>query len=105
MPDEKDTIDNADLGFSETYDTEGDTYYVTFKTGEPSYCVEADDVLVLEIGLFSRRPTGFRILNYSTLRRLLEAVTDRGCARPALGSGASPYRPGRFSLPLSQRKP
>jgi len=51
--------------FSETYDREEDTYYVTFKTGEPSYCVEIDDILVLEVGLFSNLPTGFRILNFT----------------------------------------
>jgi hypothetical protein len=50
--------------FSERYDEEDDIYYVTFKTGEPSYCVEVDDVLVLEVGIFSRLPTGFRILGF-----------------------------------------
>ena len=48
---------------TELYDKENDVYYCTFKTGEPSYCVEVNDVLVLEIGLFSKLPTGFRILN------------------------------------------
>lgn len=52
------------IDFSETYDQEDDTYYVTFKTGEPSYCVEVDDVLLLEVGLFTNLPTGFRILNF-----------------------------------------
>lgn len=50
--------------FSETYDQEDDTYYVTFKTGEPSYCIEVDDVLLLEVGMFTNLPTGFRILNF-----------------------------------------
>jgi hypothetical protein len=53
-----------DIDFSETYDQEDDVYYVTFKTGEPSYCVEVDDVLLLEVGLFTNLPTGFRILNF-----------------------------------------
>ena len=52
------------IDFSETYDQEDDTYYVTFKTGEPSYCLELDDVLLLELGLFTNLPTGFRILNF-----------------------------------------
>jgi uncharacterized protein YuzE len=52
------------LDFSETYDQEDDTYYVTFKTGEPSYCIEVDDVLLLEVGMFTNLPTGFRILNF-----------------------------------------
>jgi len=52
------------IDFFETYDQEDDVYYVTFKTGEPSYCVEVDDVLLLEVGSFSHLPTGFRILNF-----------------------------------------
>ena len=50
---------------AERYDQENDVYYFTFKTGEPSYCVEVNDVLLLEIGMFSHLPTGFRILNMS----------------------------------------
>ncbi len=53
------------IDFSEYYDKEDDVYYVTFKTGEPSYVVEMDDILLLEVGLFTNMPTGFRILNYS----------------------------------------
>lgn len=52
------------IDFSEVYDSEDDTYYVSFKTGEPSYCKEVDDVILLEVGLFSNLPTGFRILNF-----------------------------------------
>jgi hypothetical protein len=51
--------------FSEIYDQENDVYYVSFKTGEPSYCVEVDDVLLIEVGLFTNLPTGFRILNFN----------------------------------------
>jgi hypothetical protein len=50
--------------FDEIYDQEDDTYYVTFKTGEPSYCVEVDDKIVFEVGLYTNMPTGFRILNF-----------------------------------------
>lgn len=56
---------SMNLDFSETYDQENDTYYVTFKTGEPSYCIEVDDVILLEMGMFSNLPTGFRILNFA----------------------------------------
>lgn len=49
----------------ENYDPETDTMYVSFGTGEPSYAEELDDVLVLEMGVFSRLPTGFRIINFS----------------------------------------
>jgi len=55
----------AGSAISERYDQEDDVYYFTFKTGEPSYCVEVNDVLLLEIGMFSNLPTGFRILNMS----------------------------------------
>ena len=53
------------IDFSETYDQESDTHYATFKTGEPSYCIEVDDVILLELGMFSNLPTGFRILNFA----------------------------------------
>lgn len=53
------------IDFSERYDQETDIYYVTFKTGEPSFVKELDDVLLLEIGIFTHMPTGFRVLNYS----------------------------------------
>lgn len=52
----------------ELYDRESDVYYVSFGTGEPSYCVEVDDVLVVEMGLFSNLPTGYRILNRSKIQ-------------------------------------
>lgn len=55
----------TNLEFSETYDQEDDTYYVTFKTGEPSYCIEMDDTMLIEVGLFTNLPTGFRILNFN----------------------------------------
>src|SRR5260221_11029481 len=51
--------------FSERYDQESDIYYVSFQTGEPSCVVEHDDILLVEIGIFSRMATGFRILNYT----------------------------------------
>ncbi len=72
MPDGK-----AGAEMTELYDQENDVYYVTFKTGEPSYCVEVNDVLVLEIGMFTKLPTGFRILNLTkqeTERVPLETV-------------------------------
>ena len=52
------------IDFNEYYDQDGDVYYVSFKTGEPSYVVEVDDILLLEVGLYTSLPTGFRILNY-----------------------------------------
>lgn len=52
------------IPFSERYDEEDDIYYVSFNTGEPSYAVELDDILLFEFGLFTNMPTGFRILNF-----------------------------------------
>lgn len=56
---------SMNIDFSEYYDEEDDIYYVTFKTGEPSGVLELDDILLLEVGMFTGLPTGFRILNYS----------------------------------------
>ncbi len=55
------------IDFEEVYDEEDDIYYVSFKTGEPSFVVEVEgtDNLLLEVGVFSRMPTGFRILEFS----------------------------------------
>jgi len=50
--------------FSGTYNEEDNIYYVTFKTGEPSYSLEMDDRLLIEMGLFTNLPTGFRILDF-----------------------------------------
>ena len=58
-------IGKMNIPFSEIYNEEDDVYYVSFKTAEPSYCVEVDDVLVIELGLFTNLPTGFRILNFN----------------------------------------
>lgn len=52
------------IAFDEYYDEEDDIYYVTFRTGEPSYVIEADDILLIEMGIFTDLPTGFRILNF-----------------------------------------
>ena len=54
--------------FSDVYDQEDDIYYVSFKTGEPSYVIELDDVLLLEVGMFTHMPTGFRVLNFKKNR-------------------------------------
>ncbi len=53
---------------SKTLNEEDDVYYVTIKTGEPSYCIEVDDTFVLELGIFTNLPTGFRILNFKKNR-------------------------------------
>jgi len=45
------------------YDKEGDVLYITFGTGEPSYCEEVDDMLLVEKGIITNAITGFRILD------------------------------------------
>lgn len=64
------------IDFSETYDQEDDIYYVTFKAGEPSYCLEVDDVILLEVGLFTHLPTGSRILNFHKHKVKSVAIAD-----------------------------
>ena len=60
----KQGLGKMNIPFSEVYNEEDDIYYVTFKTGEPSYCLELNDVLLLEMGLFTNLPTGFRVLDF-----------------------------------------
>jgi len=60
----KSTKIEMNIDFDENYDEESDIYYVSFKTGEPSYAVEVDDFLLIEEGVFTGLPTGFRILNF-----------------------------------------
>lgn len=61
---------------SEVYDKESDVYYFTVRTGEPSIVVEHDDQLLIEIGMFTRFPTGFRILNYSKHKKRVPSYRD-----------------------------
>src|SRR5438034_8638575 len=67
---------NVGSVIEELYDREGDVYYVNFGTGEPSYCVEVDDEIVVEVGLYSKLPTGYRLLNTSQLRTERRPVSD-----------------------------
>ena len=80
---------SMNINFAENYDQEEDIYYVTFKTGEPSYVMELDDVMLIEAGIFTNMPTGFRILHFSKnkigavqilvkkIRRAFEEVTKQ----------------------------
>lgn len=47
------------------YDREGDVLYISLGTGEPSYCEEFDDVVLVERGFYSNQITGFRVLGAS----------------------------------------
>ena len=66
MPDQK------EIKVSQVYDAEDDIYYVSFETGEPSYVEEVDDDIVIELGIFTNMPTGFRILNFKSLTTKIE---------------------------------
>ena len=44
------------------YDKEADVLYVSFGTNEPSYCEPLNNFLLLELGMFTNQPTGFRII-------------------------------------------
>jgi hypothetical protein len=54
-----------DIEILEQYDQEDDIYYVSMRTAEPSLVEEVDDTLLVEFGMFTNLPTGFRILNYA----------------------------------------
>jgi hypothetical protein len=58
----------SEIQLSEQYDKDADIYYVTVLTGEPSVVVENDDRLLVEVGLFTGMPTGFRILGFSKIK-------------------------------------
>ncbi len=45
------------------YDDKADVLYISLGTGEPSYCEEVDDLLLVERGYFSHQITGFRVLD------------------------------------------
>jgi hypothetical protein len=77
----------TEIETSEVYDQEEDIYYVTVMTGEPSYVVEVDDRLLIEVGLFTDLPTGFRILNYTKHKRCAAVFKDlfkQGCIAAGL---------------------
>lgn len=44
------------------YDDEGDVLYISFGIDEPSYCEHISNFLLLELGMFTDQPTGFRII-------------------------------------------
>jgi uncharacterized protein YuzE len=45
------------------FDEESDVLYISLNTGEPSFCEEIDDILLVEKGFYSGLVTGFRILD------------------------------------------
>lgn len=59
------TNSSPEIEVFEQYDNEDDVYYVTLRTGEPSIIEEHDDRILVEFGMFTQMPTGFRVLNYT----------------------------------------
>lgn len=45
------------------YDKEGDVLYISFGTGEPSFCDNLNDFILIEFGIYSGLPTGMRMLD------------------------------------------
>ena len=44
------------------YDKDADVLYVSFGIEEPSYCESLNSFILLELGAFTRQPTGFRVI-------------------------------------------
>ena len=66
-----------DIEILERYDQEDDIYYVSMKASEPSIAQEVDDTLLVEFGILTSLPTGFRILNYSKTKDKADAFKVR----------------------------
>jgi len=45
-----------------SYDDEADVLYVSLGIDEPSYCEPLSSFLLLELGMFTNQPTGFRVI-------------------------------------------
>ena len=61
------------------YDKKADVLYGSFRfANEPSYCEDLDDFTLIELGMFTNQPTGFRIISPSKhdLRRSLGLIRD-----------------------------
>lgn len=67
----------ADIEIKFDYDKEADVLYISFGTGEPSYCEEVDDILLVERGFVTNNITGFRILDikYHKIQKVEISIT------------------------------
>lgn len=54
------------------FDEIADVLHITLGTGEPSYCEEVDDILLIERGIFSHQITGFQVMdvNYHNIKKV-----------------------------------
>ena len=55
--------------FETSYDAETDVLEISFGTGEPSLSRNVDDRLILDIGMYSKLPTGLQVLDASRLEK------------------------------------
>lgn len=67
-------MNNAIIKHPVAYDEEADVLYVTFGT-EPSYCEDIGGRLLVERGISSNDPTGYRIIHF---KRLCEEALGSG---------------------------
>ncbi len=51
------------------YDKKADVAYLTIGTGEPSYCEERDDTILIERGFYSNLITGLQILRFNAVKK------------------------------------
>jgi hypothetical protein len=65
-----------ELNLSQIYDSEDDICYFSFGTGEPSYVEDVSDEILIELGIFTNMPTGFRILNFKKLASKIKAEAE-----------------------------
>ena len=66
------------------YDPETDVLEVFFGTEEPSFAREVDDTLIIDVGMYSKLPTGFQILNASKVRDEHTAIELRAKIGPII---------------------
>jgi uncharacterized protein YuzE len=52
----------AEIKINFDYDKDADILYITLGTGEPSYCDEVDDIILVERGFITNNITGFRVV-------------------------------------------
>ena len=71
-----------------SYDENADVLYVSFGTGEPSYCEEVDDLILFEVGMFSHRPTGFQIIGFKKHVKDFKFSVVEKAGKDLLRSGA-----------------
>lgn len=56
-------IDVKNLNITVDFNEEADVLHISLGTGEPSFCEEVDDVILIERGYFSKQITGFQVMD------------------------------------------